>query len=109
MNSRNVTILNKIIVESETVAQILKGIDETSFLSNEEKMRAVCMTLINIGELIKNLDDSFRGNNIHIPWRQMAGFRDIAAHGYFTLKMEDVWKYASNELPLLLVKIKDIR
>jgi len=109
MNSRNVTILNKIIVESETVAQILKGIDEISFLSNEEKMRAVCMSLINIGELIKNLDNSFREVHKQILWRQMAGFRDIAAHGYFTLKMEDVWKYASIELPLLMVKIKDIR
>jgi len=107
--NRNLTILNKIIVEAETVAKILKGLDDVSFLSNDEKMRAVCMTLINIGELIKNLDDNFREVHKQIPWRQMAGFRDIAAHGYFTLRMEDVWKYASIELPTFLVDIKDIR
>ena len=52
------------------------------------------MTLINIGELIKNLDFVFRQKHSDIPWKDMAGLRDVAAHGYFALRMTDIWIYA---------------
>jgi len=109
MSKRHVLILNKIINEAEVVSQMIRGMDEKSFLSNDERKRAICMTLINIGELVKNLDYSFREIHTHIPWRQMAGFRDIAAHGYFTLRMDDVWQYVSDELPIYLEQIKNIK
>jgi uncharacterized protein with HEPN domain len=44
----------------------------------------------------------------HIPWKKIAGFRDIAVHGYFTLKMVDVWVYASEEMPVFATQIKEI-
>jgi len=66
------------------------------------------MTLINIGELVKNLSDVFRNEHKHIPWKEIAGFRDVAAHGYFTLRMDDVWVYASLELPKLAEEIREI-
>ena len=71
-------------------------------------MRATCMTLINIGELVKNLDKDFRTNHPLIPWKDMAGLRDVAAHGYFTLIMSDVWLFATTELPLFTDQIKEI-
>ena len=60
MNKRDRIILLKIVEEAVSLAQILDGIDESAFLANDEKMRATCMTLINIGELVKNLTDGFR-------------------------------------------------
>jgi uncharacterized protein with HEPN domain len=108
MKDRDKTILNKIIEEAAAVSKMLDGIDEPSFLANDEKMRAVCMTLINIGELIKHLDADFRSNSQQIPWRKMAGLRDVAAHGYFTLKMYDIWIYAAKDLPVCDTQIKQI-
>jgi len=69
-------------------------------------MRAVCTTLINIGELVKNLTDDFRNTNKQIPWKDLAGLRDVTAHGYFTLRMPDIWIYASQELPPYIMIIK---
>jgi uncharacterized protein with HEPN domain len=108
MNKRDKTILTKITEEATALAQMIHGIDESAFLANEEKMRAVCMTLINVGELIKNLNGDFRQKHSQIPWKKMAGLRDVAAHGYFTLKMPDVWIYASMELPLYAAQIREI-
>jgi uncharacterized protein with HEPN domain len=48
------------------------------------------MTLINVGELVKNLTDNFKTDNSNIPWRNIAGMWDITAHKYQTLKMADV-------------------
>jgi len=108
MNNRDRTILTKIVEETAALAQMLHGVDEISFLDNDEKTRAVCMTLINIGELIKNISDDCRKINNAIPWKEMAGLRDVAAHGYFTLRMPDIWIYASIEMPIYTSKIKEI-
>ena len=48
------------------------------------------MTLINIGELVKNLTDEFIKNFNYIPWKAIAGMIDITSHKYKTLKMGDV-------------------
>ena len=108
MTKRETSILTKIIEEATTVSNMLLGIDEQGFLSNDEKMRATCMTLINIGELIKNLDFEFRQKHPNIPWKDMAGLRDVAAHGYFALRMNDIWIYASEEIPVISDSIKAI-
>ena len=59
--------------------------------------RAVCMTVINIGELIKNVTVETRLSNQQVPWKAAAGFRDIAAHKYQTLKMEDVYQTVTED------------
>jgi uncharacterized protein with HEPN domain len=108
VNKRDRIILIKIVDEAEMSLALLRGVDEEAFLANEEKMRAVCMTLINIGELIKNLSSDFRENNQQIPWKDLAGLRDVAAHGYFTLRMPDIWIYVAMELPAHAIQLKEI-
>jgi len=106
VSKRDHVILSKIVDEAGVIACMIQGVDETEFLNNDEKMRAVCMTLINIGELVKNMTDEFRSNNQHIPWKDLAGLRDVTAHGYFTLRMPDIWIYAAIELPEHATQIK---
>lgn len=59
------------------------------------------MTVINIGELIKNVTDDFRKSYPGVPWRAVAGMRDIAAHKYQTLRMEDVYITVKEDFPSL--------
>jgi uncharacterized protein with HEPN domain len=59
------------------------------------------MTVINIGELIKNVTDDFRKSHPGVPWRAVAGMRDIAAHKYQTLRMEDVYITVKEDFPSL--------
>lgn len=59
------------------------------------------MTLINIGELVKNLSDDLKRGTPRIPWRSIAGLRDVTAHRYQTLRMGDVWITAQQDIPQL--------
>ena len=108
MNKRDKIVLQKIVEESAVLNQMLDGLDESIFLTNDEKMRATCMTLINIGELVKKLTDDFRQHWQQIPWKEIAGLRDVTAHGYFTLRMPDIWIFASTELPVYIEAIRKI-
>ncbi len=59
------------------------------------------MSLINIGELVKSLTEEFKQVNNQIPWRSIAGLRDVTAHKYQTLNMGDVWYTVQQDIPQL--------
>ncbi len=108
MNNRDRQILNKILQEIEIALSMVNGITEHAFLDDEKLKRAVCMTLINIGELVKNLTRELVEENRDIPWKEVAGFRDVAAHKYQTLRMEDVYLTTTEDLPMLRDMINKI-
>lgn len=60
MQHRDNITLNKIIKEADIAIQMLKDINEINFIENEMLKRATAMTVINIGELVKNLTMEFR-------------------------------------------------
>lgn len=97
MNHRDTQILQKIIREIDIAIEMVHGKSLDEFKSNEMLKRAVCMTVINIGELIKNVTTETRHSNQQVPWKAAAGFRDIAAHKYQTLKMEDVYQTVTGD------------
>lgn len=64
------------------------------------------MTLINIGELVKNLTSELKDAHREIPWRAIAGMRDVTAHRYQTLRMEDVYRTCAEDIPDLKRRIQ---
>jgi uncharacterized protein with HEPN domain len=82
MDRRDATILKKILEEVSVILNMIADYDFITFNCDEKTKRAVCMTLINIGELVKLLSDTLKNNNPAIPWRSISGLRDVTAHSY---------------------------
>lgn len=91
MQHRDKIILIKIMGEIDIATGMIDGVSFDEFDQNEILKRATCMTVINIGELVKALTEEFRLEHKSVPWKSIAGFRDIAAHKYQTLHMQDVY------------------
>ena len=108
MEHRDRIILQKVLSEIGIAQQMMNGCSLEAFQQNEMLMRAVGMTVINIGELVKNLSENCRRTYAHIPWKAIAGFRDIAAHKYQTLRMEDVYETVTADFPTLREQIEQI-
>lgn len=108
MNNRDRRILQKMYEETNIIPQLLAGADLEVFGTDEKIRRAVCMTLINIGELVKALSEEMRATNRHIPWRAIAGLRDVAAHHYQTIRIEDIWQTIVTDIPLLNTQIMEL-
>jgi uncharacterized protein with HEPN domain len=98
LENRDLQILKKILSEIKLIENWCVALDKNLFLEDELTQRAITMTLINIGELVKNLSEEIRKQNPNIPWRSISGMRDIAAHKYQSLKMEDVWITINSDL-----------
>jgi len=101
MNHRDKQILIKIVNEIIIANDMIHDKLFNEFNVDEMLKRAICMTLINIGELVKNITDETRLANKQIPWKEIAGLQDVAAHKYQVLRMDDVYQTVIMDLPPL--------
>lgn len=108
MQHRDKIIVQKVISEIAIGEEMLGDTVLEDFISDEKLKRATSMTVINIGELIKNITDELRKKYPKVPWKAIAGMRDIAAHKYQTLRMEDVYVTVKEDFPSLRKQLQEI-
>lgn len=83
------------------------------FLAGDEgldKLDAICMMLIAIGESLKNLDKVTNGTLLvkhpEVDWKGAKGARDIISHHYFDLNAEAVFGICREDMPTLTLTIE---
>ena len=108
MQHRDMITIQKVISEMQIGIDMLGTTDLETFLTNEMLKRALGMTAINVGELVKVVTDEVRNKYKEFPWKAVAGTRDITAHRYQTLRMEDVYMTVHEEYPVLMQQLQDI-
>ena len=79
-----------------------------NFLRNNLLKMGLSMAILRIGELAKNLSQEFRIKNSQVNWKAISGFRDVIAHKYDILDMEEVYKTVRYEFPELKLQIEKI-
>jgi len=97
------------IIDSLTkIEQYIKSIDEKEFFNNSQLQDAIFRRLEIIGEATKNIPQPFRNKYPNIPWKQIAGMRDVLIHEYDSVDIDRIWQVAKNDVPKLKQKIKKI-
>ncbi len=69
------------------------------FLEDELVQDAVLRNFEVIGEAAKRLDEVYRASHPEIPWRAIAGLRDVLIHQYEGVDLERVWAIVEKDLP----------
>jgi uncharacterized protein with HEPN domain len=91
--------------------------DFTNSEAGVEKLDAICMQLIAVGESLKNLDriteNSLLPKYPGIDWKKIKGMRDIISHHYFDVDADLIYDVCSNHVGKLgetiQRMIKDLR
>lgn len=92
----------------EKIEEYVKNISEQDFKINTEKQDTVIRRIEIIGEALKNISTKTREKHSNIPWRDIAGMRDMVIHQYFGVSIGMVWKVATSEIPDLKIKLQEI-
>jgi len=109
VKGRNIALYLRDITDSiSAIEEYTKGITEGAFYSNRLVQDAVARRLEIIGEAAKNIGDDFRNKYSEIPWKKIAGMRDIIAHGYFGVKLERIWDVVKEDLPRMKKQVASI-
>lgn len=107
MQHRDKITIQKIVSEMEIGIRLLGNTELDEFLADELLKRALGMTAINVGELVKVVTEECRAEYKEFPWKAVAGMRDITAHRYQTLRMEDVYTTVKLEYPVLKAQLEE--
>ncbi len=93
----------------DLISQYSKGKRQTDFLASTALQDAIIRRLEVIGEAVKNLAVSLKTENPEVPWKKIAGMRDILIHEYFGVDLELTWEVVKRELPKLKKQILKIK
>lgn len=83
-------------------------IGKKQFLFESHWHDAVIRKLEIIGEAAKHLSEDLKIKHPKVPWRRIAGLRDILIHDYMGVDLEAVWEITQKNIPELKSSVQSI-
>ena len=108
MRKSDIEFLKHILKECDFLMLKTVGLTEEDFYKDETLQRAFSRCLEIIGEATKRVDFEFRMRYKEIPWKEMAGMRDIMIHYYEGVDYMVVWSTVISKIPELHFQISEI-
>ena len=78
------------------------ALEQTDYLQD-----ALIRCLEVLGEAVKRLSPELRDQHRDLPWRGMAGMRDLLIHAYDRVDLEEVWQ-AYQQFPAIRKRMLEI-
>ena len=100
--------LQDIVKAAKFIENQVAALDFDTFLADEVRQHAILHNFTIIGEAIKQIPADIRQKYPDVPWREIAGTRDVIVHGYFSVNFNIIWHAATVELSQLRQQIETI-
>ena len=107
MSPDEIVVLD-IIHAARLAIDFKQGQDKAEFLEDIKTQSAVLHQLMVMGEAVKRLSMAYRTEHPHIPWKVMAGMRDVLIHGYDIVELNEVWKTVNVDVPQVLPLLEEL-
>lgn len=91
------------------IEEYVKGKTESDFLDSVPLQDMIIRRIEIIGEATKNVPGNIREKYSDIPWKNIAGMRDILIHEYFGVDLKLAWQTAIKDIPDLKKKLLKIK
>jgi uncharacterized protein with HEPN domain len=101
--------LDDILEADRNIGEDTKGLSYTEFIADRRRSDAVVRNFEIIGEATKKLPDDLKAQYPSVAWKQVAGLRDVIAHGYFHIDYEILWGIITTTLPKFKTEVTKIR
>lgn len=75
--------------------------ERSRFVTSRLIQDAVIRNLQTLTESSQRLSDDIKATEQQVPWRELAGFRNVIVHGYLGIDLDAVWLVVEQDLPPL--------
>jgi uncharacterized protein with HEPN domain len=106
--SRDSASLLDIAKAAQLILQFSQSLEKIELAANLEKQSTILYQIVAIGEAGKRLSADFRNQHPAVPWREIAGMRDILAHQYDRVEVDEIWGVIQDDIPQLLSMIEPL-
>lgn len=100
--------LHDILAAMRSVVSFVSGRTLAQFAADDLVSAAVERRIEVMGEATKRLSMALREAHPEIPWRKMAGMRDLLIHAYDDIEADVVYDAVTKIIPPLIAKIEAI-
>lgn len=106
MDENDAACLFDMAEAAEIALRHVEGLTREEFFRSRLHQDAVVRQLIVLGEAAKRVSAELQMDHPEIPWRSMAGFRDVLIHQYRGIEIGRVWGILKGDLPKALRLIR---
>jgi uncharacterized protein with HEPN domain len=93
---------------SRKTIEYARGLSEEQFQVSGLHQDAILRQLTIVGEAAKRASTEFCVSHPEVPWRQVAGFRDVVVHDYARVDVREVWRIVQEALPTLVTLLEPL-
>ncbi len=90
------------------IAHYIEGRSQEELFTEQMRLDAVLRNLELLGEAAKRIPSDIQQRHPEIPWRRVAGLRDVLAHAYFGLDEATLWQTVSESVPALGRQLEEL-
>jgi len=106
--------LESVLEALERIPRRMADVPRAEYFAESEegkdRLDAICMILIAVGEAFKQIDRSTEGKLLarypEVDWSGVMGVRDVIAHGYFDVDVEEVFSICRTDIPELIQTVR---
>jgi len=110
MEATDTQVLISMLILCNEIDETIERYGDTldAFLIDKDYRKSVLLSILEIGEMSKELSDRFKKNtSTSIPWQRIRSYRNYIAHARHQLDYEEVFYTAKNDIPLIMQFCED--